>query len=286
MNLVPFKLLFTVLLYCTIFLTAKVGADDDCGTLTDCGACTAELRCMWCENDNVSTCVYGTVYDTSGQCASGDWRWKQCKVNGKYVFFGGVGLVGLILLTCCCCCCCCARRRRNRRRNEERRLLLPVADEVVINNRVPTPITDKRREELRAKYASGSTTSSSSSSSYQQSPRYPSYQNNQPGLYPSYQNNNNNQPAPYPSAILTNNTSSSDYPSASAPPEPDTNLFAGSRGKIESIQLAAECPICEENPRNVVLLPCGHILCKDCSSKLWECPFCKEKILETKRIYL
>ena len=37
------------------------------------------------------------------------------------------------------------------------------------------------------------------------------------------------------------------------------------------------CAVCLENERSVVLEPCGHLcLCKECSSRIDKCPFCRQ----------
>ena len=48
-----------------------------------------------------------------------------------------------------------------------------------------------------------------------------------------------------------------------------------------STLVSNECPICLENPRSCVLIPCGHIFCPPCSGALTTCPLCRE-IVESK----
>ncbi|KAG7306953.1 hypothetical protein JYU34_007077 [Plutella xylostella] len=40
------------------------------------------------------------------------------------------------------------------------------------------------------------------------------------------------------------------------------------------------CVVCTENPKEIILLPCGHVcLCEDCADNIKEqCPICREKI--------
>ncbi|XP_061711907.1 mitochondrial E3 ubiquitin protein ligase 1-like [Cydia pomonella] len=40
------------------------------------------------------------------------------------------------------------------------------------------------------------------------------------------------------------------------------------------------CVVCIENPKQIILLPCGHVcLCEDCSDRITEqCPICRERI--------
>ena len=37
---------------------------------------------------------------------------------------------------------------------------------------------------------------------------------------------------------------------------------------------------------DMLLVPCGHLLCKGCSKKLDECPICRTKVREKYRAYL
>ena len=37
------------------------------------------------------------------------------------------------------------------------------------------------------------------------------------------------------------------------------------------------CGICLTNTVNVVLIPCGHVTCKECLSKVDKCPFCRKE---------
>ena len=45
------------------------------------------------------------------------------------------------------------------------------------------------------------------------------------------------------------------------------------------------CPICHEHRPAVVLMPCGHVVCRDCqrSNQLRQCPVCREVITSTSR---
>lgn len=46
-----------------------------------------------------------------------------------------------------------------------------------------------------------------------------------------------------------------------------------------------KCKICRDEPINVVLLPCGHVLGFNCAEKVSTCPFCREKIRAIKKIF-
>jgi hypothetical protein len=45
------------------------------------------------------------------------------------------------------------------------------------------------------------------------------------------------------------------------------------------------CPICHEHRPAVVLVPCGHVVCRECHGcqKLRQCPMCREVIASTSR---
>ena len=50
-----------------------------CAALTNCGDCTDDRDCVWCETDG--NCQDGGFYGVSGELFGGcrDWRWGQCK---------------------------------------------------------------------------------------------------------------------------------------------------------------------------------------------------------------
>ena len=46
---------------------------------------------------------------------------------------------------------------------------------------------------------------------------------------------------------------------------------------------SVDCIICMENPKSIVLIPCGHFYtCDECSVKVLKCPICRCAI--TKRV--
>ena len=47
----------------------------------------------------------------------------------------------------------------------------------------------------------------------------------------------------------------------------------------------SECDICCEKEKNTCLIPCGHILCSNCTQQFDECPYCRKHIDSTVRIY-
>lgn len=48
-----------------------------------------------------------------------------------------------------------------------------------------------------------------------------------------------------------------------------------------------ECIICEENPRVIAYIPCGHTVCMSCNEKLIDkpCSFCRAPIFDRLRLY-
>lgn len=44
------------------------------------------------------------------------------------------------------------------------------------------------------------------------------------------------------------------------------------------------CKICYEHDANIVLTPCGHLLCAECESKIKNCPYCQSQF-KSYRIY-
>ena len=48
-----------------------------------------------------------------------------------------------------------------------------------------------------------------------------------------------------------------------------------------------ECSICEENPRVIAYIPCGHTVCMSCNQKLIDkpCSFCRAPIHDRLQLY-
>jgi uncharacterized membrane protein len=88
-----------------------------CAARTSCGPCTDEWECVWCDSDH--TCQSGNFWGPDDHIITGcdDWRWRQCGVNGKIVFWVAVAVAAAVvvlgLLICIICCLCCRRRRRS-----------------------------------------------------------------------------------------------------------------------------------------------------------------------------
>ena len=48
------------------------------------------------------------------------------------------------------------------------------------------------------------------------------------------------------------------------------------------------CVVCRTNPREIILLPCGHVcLCEDCADDINnDCPICRALIVEKRAAYI
>jgi len=113
------------------------------------------MHCVWCDNN----CTDGFFYGTKNIKQCSDWRWKQCKVPGKFVLvaeLGAIGVVLLILLICVCKCCCCQKKKSRgkgtklskvNKKAEKERLLDDEESQVS-----STPVTDQRRAQMREKW--------------------------------------------------------------------------------------------------------------------------------------
>jgi hypothetical protein len=95
-------------------------ADDaTCRLLVGCGKCVDNSECVWC--DEINACAVGNIVGVSkdalggkGPDVCGDWKWKQCYVNGLVLLYaaGGVGACLLLSLVACVCKCVCFRAKR------------------------------------------------------------------------------------------------------------------------------------------------------------------------------
>ena len=45
------------------------------------------------------------------------------------------------------------------------------------------------------------------------------------------------------------------------------------------------CRVCLTAEVDMTLVPCGHVLCKRCSSAVSRCPFCRLQVSKTMRIF-
>ena len=56
----------------------------------------------------------------------------------------------------------------------------------------------------------------------------------------------------------------------------DTESLKAENEKLKEMQT---CKICMDNPVNVTLLPCGHLVCcESCAPHLRKCPICRRRI--------
>lgn len=56
---------------------------------------------------------------------------------------------------------------------------------------------------------------------------------------------------------------------------------------MDQTLISNTCTICMEFERNQILIPCGHVLCLECSNKfLINCPICRQKIDIKYKVYL
>lgn len=53
---------------------------------------------------------------------------------------------------------------------------------------------------------------------------------------------------------------------------------------IDTIKMF-ECKICMERLNKIMLVPCGHCFCLECSKNLKECPICRSSISSINNIY-
>lgn len=58
--------------------------------------------------------------------------------------------------------------------------------------------------------------------------------------------------------------------------------------KLKKIEEENCCEICYKNMKEVAFVPCGHVMCKECSFKprMEECPFCRRLIEYKLVLYL
>ncbi|CAN6481782.1 unnamed protein product [Victoria cruziana] len=55
--------------------------------------------------------------------------------------------------------------------------------------------------------------------------------------------------------------------------------------EAETAKGAWSCRICLNNEVDMMIIPCGHVLCHRCSSAVSRCPFCRLQVSRTHRIY-
>lgn len=101
-------------------------------------------------------------------------------------------------------------------------------------------------------------------------------------------------PAPSASNTAGHNSSSAEdsdasRPPATAPTEEEAAAAAAARKAAEGAGDSYDgntCVVCLDNPRNVLLMPCAHmVLCRDCAVNLRDCPTCRAKIRQQVQVY-
>lgn len=62
------------------------------------------------------------------------------------------------------------------------------------------------------------------------------------------------------------------------------------RQRVRDIDLREDqlCVVCRTNPREIILLPCGHVcICEDCADDITDyCPVCRTKITQKTAAYI
>jgi len=127
----------------------STGNSTGCVVNKDCGSCSSSFNCIWC--DTTSNCTDGAIY---GNSACSKYYWKQCKADGKLVFISTLGAVALILLLvviCICKCICCQKKKQRKRVSEFEFTAVNPED----TDDPKTPLTNKRREEMKEKWGIG-----------------------------------------------------------------------------------------------------------------------------------
>ncbi|KAK1380492.1 Sacsin [Heracleum sosnowskyi] len=55
--------------------------------------------------------------------------------------------------------------------------------------------------------------------------------------------------------------------------------------EADSAKAAWQCRVCLTNEVDITIIPCGHVLCRRCSSAVTKCPFCRLQVSKTVKIY-
>jgi hypothetical protein len=141
--------------------TASFQGEVNCILNKNCGDCTYESKCVWCQALN--QCVEGTFLGVAKEALDGnatslcpDWEWKQCVMNGEYLQYtviGAAALVLLILVACICRCVCFRKSRKPSGRQMEKFAKRDATDDR--ESLIPKNHNSKsaeRRAALRAKW--------------------------------------------------------------------------------------------------------------------------------------
>lgn len=85
-------------------------------------------------------------------------------------------------------------------------------------------------------------------------------------------------------------TSADHRPISAHQPEPSTSADARAMQQQPPQEQQKECIVCMDNPRNSVLIPCGHLgVCMECARELHTtlkiCPICRKAISKFHQVY-
>lgn len=70
-------------------------------------------------------------------------------------------------------------------------------------------------------------------------------------------------------------------------PSGNSKKRSSDENSSENKQVKMECIICEDEQRNIVLVPCGHLcVCSECSNAIAICPMCRLNITGRQRCYI
>lgn len=127
---------------------------NSCFAHVSCDECTNHATCVWC-NDDEGYCEKGDLFGANDNCV--DWRWKQCRI--RTVVFDWILAFVLVLLVlgflfvfCRHFCCQKKRGKAMSMKDAQENVELMEAERLSQLGGTRTPKTDKRRQEMRAKY--------------------------------------------------------------------------------------------------------------------------------------
>eukprot|EP01100_Stratorugosa_tubuloviscum_P002494 TRINITY_DN1583_c0_g1_i4.p1 TRINITY_DN1583_c0_g1~~TRINITY_DN1583_c0_g1_i4.p1 ORF type:complete len:247 (+),score=56.63 TRINITY_DN1583_c0_g1_i4:90-830(+) len=136
-------------------------------TIDDCDICVAtesESECLWCSE---GTCRDGNFFGPKNSTDCDSWYWKQCGLSGTLmlvIVFGGSCIILLLASLCLLYCMCwgsrpggfcCPKKSTYVMSDEEASTEIQLLEAQKIQQTgTKTPLTDKKREEMRAKYGS------------------------------------------------------------------------------------------------------------------------------------
>lgn len=55
--------------------------------------------------------------------------------------------------------------------------------------------------------------------------------------------------------------------------------------EADTAKTAWQCRVCLTSEVDVAMIPCGHVLCRRCSSAVTRCPFCRLQVTKAMRIF-